>query len=95
MSDTNNMSMIDLQAQIAALTAENNKLKSHTTSNRLSFRVSEKGACSVYGLGRFPVTLYREQWERLAAAMPELKAFIEANTDKLTVKVKTDVKVSA
>lgn len=45
----------------------------------LTFRVSQKGALSVYGLGRFPVTLYANQWEALAKAMPTLMAFVREN----------------
>jgi hypothetical protein len=57
------------------------------TSNGLSFKVSEKGAVSVYGLNqRFPVTLYKSQWERLLSHQDELRAFIKANVSKLTVK---------
>ena len=52
----------------------------------MEFRVSEKGGVSVYGLGRFPVTLYYEQWNRLLAASEELKAFIEENKSKLKMK---------
>jgi hypothetical protein len=52
----------------------------------LSFKVSEKGAVSVYGLGRFPVTLYVEQWSKLLSSAEELKAFIEANRSKLKTK---------
>ena len=52
----------------------------------LTCKVSEKGAVSVYGLGRFPVTLYREQWERLLAASEEIRKFIGENQDKLKVK---------
>jgi hypothetical protein len=52
----------------------------------LTCKVSEKGAVSVYGLGRFPVTLYREQWERLLAASDEIRKFIGENQDKLKVK---------
>ena len=52
----------------------------------LEFRVSEKGGVSVYGLGRFPVTLYYEQWTRLLEAMPNLKAFLEENKSKLKLK---------
>jgi hypothetical protein len=52
----------------------------------IDFRVSEKGGVSVYGLGRFPVTLYYEQWTRLLDAVPELKAFIEENKSKLKLK---------
>src|ERR1700761_2798593 len=52
----------------------------------LTMKVSEKGALSVYGLGRFPVTLYRGQWERLLTAKPTLEAFIKANAALLAVK---------
>jgi hypothetical protein len=52
----------------------------------LTMKVSEKGALSIYGLGRFPVTLYRGQWERLLAAKPTIEAFIEANASLLSVK---------
>jgi hypothetical protein len=52
----------------------------------LEFRVSDKGAVSVYRLGRFPVTLYYEQWVRLLDHAEELRAFLEANKDKLKLK---------
>jgi hypothetical protein len=52
----------------------------------ISFRVSEKGGCSVYGLGRFPVTLYFEQWNRLLDEVPRLKDFLTANKDKFKIK---------
>ena len=52
----------------------------------MEFRVSEKGGVSVYGLGRFPVTLYYEQWTKLLNAVPDLKAFIEENKSKLKLK---------
>jgi hypothetical protein len=52
----------------------------------LEFRVSEKGAVSVYGLGRFPVTLYYEQWVRLLGQADELKTFLEENKSKLKLK---------
>ncbi len=52
----------------------------------MEFRVSEKGGVSVYGLGRFPVTLYYEQWTRLLDAAPDLKTFIEENKSKLKLK---------
>ena len=57
-----------------------------TPANRLSLKVTEKGGVSCYGLGRFPVTLYRSQWERLLAAHEEISAFIVANVDKLATK---------
>jgi hypothetical protein len=56
------------------------------TSGSMSFKVSEKGAVSVYGLGRFPVTLYYEQWLKLFAAGEELRAFIEDNKASLKLK---------
>jgi hypothetical protein len=49
-------------------------------------KVSEKGAVSVYGLGRFPVTLYKEQWEKLLAMAEQIKQFMVENNDKLKVK---------
>ncbi len=52
----------------------------------LAFKVTEKGAVSVYGLQRFPVTLYAGQWERLSAEMPKLGEFIKANNGKLARK---------
>lgn len=54
--------------------------------SRLYAKVSEKGALSVYGLQRMPVTLYRQQWERLLEFADEIKAFIAANEGKLSVK---------
>jgi len=54
---------------------------------KLAMKVSAKGALSVYGLGRFPVTLYRGQWNRLLGAQAEITAFITANAATLTVKV--------
>jgi hypothetical protein len=76
-----------LQEQIAALQAENNRLRTaQAGGGSLSLKVSEKGALSVYGMGRFPTTLYREQWERLFAHQTEIQAFIQANTARLTVK---------
>ena len=56
----------------------------------LEFRVSEKGGVSVYGLGRFPVTLYYEQWARLLDRVDELRAFIEKNKGKLKLKTRTE-----
>ena len=52
----------------------------------IEFRVSEKGGVSVYGLGRFPVTLYYEQWTRLLDSAPALKAFLDENKSKLKLK---------
>jgi hypothetical protein len=81
------MSDQDLQAEIEKLKAENEKLKTAGKGKGgISFRVSQKGAVSVYGLGRFPVTLYKEQWERLFGHIDELKDFIGENKDKLATK---------
>lgn len=71
-----------LQAEIARLTAENSKLRVQRSPG-LTFKVSDKGAVSVYGLGKWPVTLYQEQWEKLADKMPDLLAFAKVNSDKL------------
>ena len=71
-----------LKARIAELEA---KLSSRKSRN-LEFRVSEKGGVSVYGLGRFPVTLYYEQWMRLLGAVDELRGFIEENKSRLKTK---------
>lgn len=60
--------------------------KKKSAAGSLTFKVSAKGAVSVYGLGRFPVTLYYEQWTRLLNAAPELKTFIEENKSKLKLK---------
>jgi hypothetical protein len=58
--------------------------------SNISFKVSEKGAVSVYGLGRFPVTLYVEQWDRILSNAAELRAFIDANKSKLKFKDQTN-----
>ena len=73
----------EMQAIIANLQAQ---LAAANQPKRLTMKVSKKGALSLYGLGRFPVTLYRGQWERLALAMPDIKVFIEQNADLLAVK---------
>ena len=61
-------------------------LQAASAPKALSLKVSDKGALSVYGLGRFPVTLYRGQWERLLAHKSQLEAFIAANAALLAVK---------
>jgi hypothetical protein len=68
----------DLQNELERLRAENERLKK-AGRGKLAMKVSEKGALSVYGMGRFPVTLYKEQWLRLLTMADEIKAFIEAN----------------
>ena len=68
--------------EIVKLRSENNGLRKEAAQGS-SLKVSDKGAVSVYGLGRFPVTLYKEQWHRLLAISDEIKDFIRANDDKL------------
>ncbi len=75
----------DVQAELARLRAENESLKK-AGRGKLAMKVSEKGALSVYGMGRFPVTLYKEQWLRLLSIADEIKAFIEANQGSLKTK---------
>jgi hypothetical protein len=65
----------ELQAEIERLRAENEALKK--PRGNANMKVSEKGALSVYGLGRFPVTLYREQWEKLLGMADEIRQFIK------------------
>ena len=76
----------ELQAELERLRAENERLRRSTGRGKLAMKVSEKGALSVYGMGRFPVTLYKEQWLRLLAMADEIKAFIEANEANLKSK---------
>ncbi len=75
----------DVQAELERLRAENEALKK-TGRGKLSMKVSEKGALSVYGMGRFPVTLYKEQWLRLLAIADDIKTFIAANSESLKTK---------
>jgi hypothetical protein len=79
------MSEQDLKEELERLKAENQALKAKTT-RATSIRVSEKGGVSVYGLGRFPVTLYKEQWLKLLEMAEELKGFIAENEGKLKTK---------
>jgi hypothetical protein len=75
----------EMKAEIERLRAENETLKK-PTRGQFGLKVSEKGALSVYGMGRFPVTLYREQWEKLLAMSDQIREFILANDDKLKKK---------
>jgi hypothetical protein len=77
------------EQKLARLEAENRALKDQIEQRRpgqLRLKVSEKGALSVYGLGRFPVTLYKEQWQRLLDYADEIKAFIKENDHLLRGK---------
>jgi hypothetical protein len=75
----------DLQAEIERLKAENERLKSQR-GRSVSLKVSEKGGVSVYGLGRFPVTLYKEQWTKLLGMADEIRAFIKEHDRELKTK---------
>ena len=63
-----------------------NAMDAASTVRNITFKVSEKGGVSVYGLGRFPVTLYKEQWTKLLAMADEIRAFIKENDAKLKAK---------
>ena len=79
------MSDHELKAELERLRAENDRLKNLSTRG-VSLKVSEKGGVSVYGLGRFPVTLYKEQWTRLLDMADDIRVFIKDNEQKLKVK---------
>jgi hypothetical protein len=76
----------ELQAELERLRAENERLKQPASRGAMSLKVSEKGALSVYGLGRFPVTLYREQWEKLLNMADQIREFIKNNDASLKKK---------
>jgi hypothetical protein len=75
----------DVQAELARLRAENEALKARGARG-ISLKVSEKGGVSVYGLGRFPVTLYKEQWAKLLDMADDIRAFIKAHDKELKAK---------
>ena len=75
----------DVQAELARLKAENERLKRQQASP-LRLKVSVKGALSVYGLGRFPVTLYKEQWARLLQHAEDIRTFLEEHDGELKAK---------
>ena len=79
------MNEAEMKAELDRLRAENAKLKSKDSAG-LSLKVSEKGAVSLYGMGRFPVTLYKEQWLRILASAPDIETFIRENDSKLKSK---------
>jgi len=79
------MSDEDLKAELERLRSENAALKKGGSSN-VRMKVSEKGAVSVYGMGRFPVTLYKEQWLKLLDMSDDIRAFIAANEAQLKAK---------
>ncbi|HTP26087.1 MAG TPA: hypothetical protein VMK12_10560 [Anaeromyxobacteraceae bacterium] len=75
----------ELQAELERLRAENQALRARR-DQRVSMKVSEKGGVSVYGLGRFPVTLYQEQWKKLLDMADDIRAFIKENEARLKKK---------
>lgn len=79
------MSDQDMKAELDRLKEENERLKARQ-SRAVSLKVSEKGGLSVYGLGRFPVTLYKEQWTKLLDMADDIRAFIRANDASLKTK---------
>jgi hypothetical protein len=79
------MSDEDLKAELDRLRSENAALKKGAATG-ISMKVSEKGAVSIYGMGRFPVTLYKEQWLKLLDMSAEIRAFIVANDARLKTK---------
>ena len=79
------MSDEDLKAELERLRSENAALKKGRLSG-IRMKVSEKGAVSVYGMGRFPVTLYKEQWLKLLDMSADIRAFIAANEGQLKAK---------
>jgi hypothetical protein len=76
----------DLKAELDRLRLENERLKATRSRGGVSLKISEKGGLSVYGLGRFPVTLYKEQWAKLLDAADEIRAFLKENDDRLKAK---------
>lgn len=73
--------------ELAQLKAENEKLKADKSKKKeITFKVSQKGAVSVYGMGRFPVTLYKEQWQRLLERKDDIMEFISENDADLKSK---------
>jgi hypothetical protein len=75
----------DLKAELERLRNENAALKKGAGAG-ISMKVSEKGAVSIYGMGRFPVTLYKEQWLKLLDMSEDIRAFIKANDAQLKTK---------
>ena len=73
----------ELKARVADL-----EKKAVRRTGEIDFKIGEKGGVSVYGLGRFPVTLYYEQWNKLLDATTKLREFLEENKDKLKLKEK-------
>ena len=75
----------EMKAELERLKSENESLKSRA-SRAVSIKVSEKGGVSIYGLGRFPITLYKEQWAKLLDMADDIRAFLKENDAKLKAK---------
>lgn len=75
----------DLKAELERLRSENAALKKEAATG-ITMKVSDKGALSIYGMGRFPVTLYKEQWLKLIGMADQIRAFIATNDSKLKSK---------
>lgn len=76
----------EMMAELERLKAENEALKKPAPRGAVTLKVSEKGAVSVYGLGRFPITLYKEQWEKLLERADDIRKFIADNDSQLKKK---------
>jgi len=85
------MSEEQLKQELERLRAENAALK-QTSAKGLSMKISEKGGLSIYGLGRFPVTLYKEQWKKLLDLKDDIMAFLAANDAQLKTKEAKETK---
>lgn len=79
------MSDEDLRAELERLRSENASLKK-SSAKGISMKVSEKGGLSVYGLGRFPITLYKEQWVKLLDLSDEIRVFVKTHDSELKTK---------
>ncbi len=79
------MNELEMQAELERLRNENAQLKTKAKAG-IHLKVSEKGAVSLYGMGRFPITLYKEQWLRILASAGEIETFIHENESKLKTK---------
>ena len=75
----------EMKAELERLKAENETLKTRA-SRAISMKVSEKGGLSIYGMGRFPITLYKEQWSKLLEMSDDIRAFMKENDSKLKAK---------
>jgi len=86
MSMTEAFAEMSKEAMLAKIAALETKLAAATKPRKLTMKVSDKGAISVYGFGKWPITLYRQQMERLLDSADDIRAFIVANADNLSVK---------